>query len=68
MNKDYQCWNFIMSSFSRSYGVERTTREQKFHEIALEWCDEHEYICEVYLNDLNAVDLYFRSIYENWKK
>lgn len=56
-----------MSSFARSYGVEKTTSEQKFHEIALQWCDDHDYVCDVHLDDLNKVDLHFRNIYENWE-
>ena len=68
MNKDHQCWNFIMSSFARSYGVNRVMIEQKFHEIALEWCDDHDYVCDVELESLSKVDLYFRNIYENWEK
>ena len=68
MKKEHQCWNFIMSSFTRSYGVNRVMIEQKFHEIALEWCDEHDYICDVELESLSKVDLYFRNIYENWEK
>ena len=67
MKSEDRCWNFIMSSFARTYGVERTMREQKFHEIALEWCDDHNYTCDVHLDNLDKVDLYFRNIYENWE-
>ena len=56
-----------MSSFTRSYGVNRVMIEQKFHEIALEWCDEHDYICDVELESLHKVDAYFRNIYDNWE-
>ena len=67
MKKEYQCWEFVMSSFARTYGVNKVMGDQKFHEIALEWCDEHNYVCDVHLNDLTEVDLYFRNIYENWE-
>jgi hypothetical protein len=56
-----------MSSFARSYGVDRIKSEQKFHEIALQWCDDTEYNCDVHLDDLNKVDFYFRNIYETWE-
>ena len=56
-----------MSSFARTYGVEKTMREEKFHVIALQWCDDHDYVCDVHLDDLHKVDLYFRNIYENWE-
>lgn len=67
MKKEHQCWDFVMSSFTRTYGVNKVMGDQKFHEIALEWCDEHNYVCDVHLNDLTEVDLYFRNIYENWE-
>jgi len=67
MKEEHQCWNFIMSSFARSYGVERTKIEQKFHEIALQWCDDHNYTCDIHLDDLNKVDTYFRKVYEEWE-
>lgn len=67
MKKEQQCWHFIMSSFARTYGVERTKAEQKFHEIALQWCDDHEYVCDVHLDSLVKVDAYFRKIYEEWE-
>jgi hypothetical protein len=67
MKKEHQCWNFIMSSFARSYGVNRVMIEQKFHEIALQWCDDNNYVCNIHLDDLNKVDAYFRNIYDNWE-
>ena len=67
MKKEHQCWDFVMSSFTRTYGVNKVMGDQKFHEIALQWCDEHNYVCDVHLNDLTEVDLYFRNIYENWE-
>ena len=67
MKSEHQCWHFIMSSFARLYGVERINADRKFHEIALQWCDDHNYICDIHLDDLNKVDLYFRNIYETWE-
>ena len=65
--ESHKCWHFVMSSFARSYGVPRAMCEQKFHEIALQWCDDNNYQCNVYLDDLNKVDTYFKNIYENWE-
>lgn len=56
-----------MSSFSRTYGVERVLDEEKFHEIALQWCDDHNYVFDVQMDSLNEVDSYFKNIYENWE-
>lgn len=67
MKQEHQCWDFIMSSFARSYGVNRVMFEQKFHEIALEWCDEHNYVCDMHLDSLICLDAYFRKVYENWE-
>ena len=67
MKKEDRCWHFVMSSFARSYGVARSMSERKFHEIALQWCDDHNYSCDIHLDDLNEVDVYFRNIYENWE-
>lgn len=61
-----KCWHFVMSSFARSYGVERVKREEHFHEMALQWCDDNNYHCDIHLNDLNEVDAYFRRYYEEW--
>jgi hypothetical protein len=57
-----------MSSFSRLYGVKRVMSEEKFHEIALQWCDDHDYVCDIHLDSLTKVDTYFRKIYEDWEK
>jgi hypothetical protein len=57
-----------MSSFSRLYGVKRVMSEEKFHEIALQWCDDHNYVCDIHLDSLTKVDMYFRKIYEDWQK
>jgi hypothetical protein len=57
-----------MSSFARLYGVKRVISEEKFHEIALQWCDDHNYVCDIHLDSLTKVDIYFRKIYEDWEK
>jgi hypothetical protein len=57
-----------MSSFSRTYGIERVLHEEKFHEIALQWCDDHNYVFDVQMDSLNEVDSYFKNIYENWEE
>lgn len=67
MKKENQCWHFIMSSFARSYGVGYVKSHVKFHEIALQWCDDHDYICDVHLDSLPKVDAYFKKIYEEWE-
>jgi len=38
--------------------------EEKFHEIALFWCDENE--VEKY-KTLEEYDRYFKELYENWR-
>jgi len=68
MKSEHQCWHFVMSSFSRLYGVKRVMSEEKFHEIALQWCDDHNYVCDIHLDSLNKVDTYFRKVYEDWEK
>lgn len=67
MKKEHQCWNFVMSSFVRSYGGNKVMCDQKFHNIALEWCDSHNYLCDVELESLVKVDAYFKKIYETWE-
>lgn len=59
-----KCWNFVMSSFARSYGVKRVMVEEKFHEIALFWCDVN--AINKY-KTLEEYDAYFKKIYEEWK-
>jgi hypothetical protein len=56
-----------MSSFARIYGVNKMKSEERFHAFALEWCDEHNYTCDIHLDDLNKVDRYFRQQYESWE-
>ena len=68
MKSEDQCWNFVMSSFARLYGVKRVIREEKFHEIALQWCDDNNYSCNIHLDSLSNVDTYFRMIYEEWQE
>ena len=63
-----RCWDFVMSSFARSYGVDKAITNVKFHEIALQWCDDNNYTCDVHLDNLVKVDSYFRQIYENWEE
>lgn len=67
MKKDHSCWHFVMSSLARSYGVDKIKSSDKFHSFALEWCDEHNYECNIHLDDLNKVDVYFRQEYESWE-
>jgi hypothetical protein len=62
------CWNFVMSSFCRSYGVSKIKTVEKFHEIALIWCDENSsWIEENKSLSLNDVDDYFRKVYREWE-
>lgn len=61
-----KCWDFVMSSFVRSYGVEKVMSKEHFHEMALQWCDDNNYTCSIHLDDLNKVDAYFRRYYEEW--
>lgn len=67
MKKEHQCWDFVMSSLARTYGVSAVKSEESFHIFALEWCDEHNYICDVNLGDLREIDDYFQKQYENWQ-
>ena len=55
-----------MSSLARSYGVDKMKSNERFHSFALEWCDEHNYCCNIHIEDLNKVDNYFRKRYESW--
>ena len=66
MEQPTSCWNFVMSSFARSYGVEKVHAEENFHWMALQWCDENNYTCNIHLDDLRKVDAYFRRYYEEW--
>ena len=67
MKTDHQCWHFVMSSFARTYGVNRVHAEEKFHWMALQWCDDNEYQCNIHLDDLKKVDAYFKQQYESWE-
>jgi hypothetical protein len=62
-----QCWHFVMSSLSRIYGANKVKSEESFHAFALEWCDDHNYSCDIHLDDLKKVDVYFRQQYESWE-
>ena len=53
-----------MSSFTRTYGVKRVMNEEKFHEIALFWCDINS--IDKY-KTLEEYDAYFKKLYEEWK-
>jgi hypothetical protein len=55
-----------MSSLARIYGVPKVKSEESFHVFALEWCDEHNYRCDI-LSGLNEVDSYFKQQYESWE-
>jgi len=68
MKEGHQCWNFVMSSLARIYGINSVHADVRFHEFALEWCDEHDYKCDIHLDDLNEVDRYFKNKYESWEK
>jgi hypothetical protein len=67
MKKEDRCWHFVMSSLARIYGVSKIKSEEKFHSFALEWCDDHNYKCDIHLDDLRKVDTYFRQQYESWE-
>jgi hypothetical protein len=67
MKQEHKCWNFIMSSLSRTYGIEKVKSEESFHAFALEWCDEHDYTCDM-LGDLKKFDVYLKQLYESWEK
>ena len=54
-----------MSSFTRSYGVSKVMENEKFHELALQWCDDNNYECKIHLDDLRKVDAQFRNLYES---
>ena len=56
-----------MSSFSRTYGVEKVKSTERFHAFALQWCDDHNYICDIHRDSLNKVDAHFRQEYESWE-
>ncbi len=66
MKTEHQCWHFVMSSLARIYGVPKVKSEESFHVFALEWCDEHNYRCDI-LSGLNEVDIYFKQQYESWE-
>lgn len=65
MKPDHQCWDFVMSSLVRIYGVDKVKSEERFHAFALEWCDENNYTCNI-LTSLTDVDIYFQNTFEGW--
>jgi hypothetical protein len=67
MKSEHQCWHFVMSAFARLYGVERVKNTERFHAFALQWCDDHNYVCDIHLDSLTKVDTYFRQQYESWE-
>ena len=67
MRSEDQCWYFVMSSFARLYGVEKVKSTEKFHAFSLQWCDDHNYVCDIHLDSLTKVDTYFRQQYESWE-
>ena len=60
-----KCWDFVMSSFVRIYG-HKVLAEENFHWLALQWCDDNDYCCNIHLDDLKKVDSYFRRYKEEW--
>ena len=54
-----------MSSFVRIYG-HNVLAEENFHWLALQWCDDNDYCCNIHLDDLKKVDSYFRRYKEEW--
>jgi hypothetical protein len=64
-NQESQCWNFVMSSLARSYGIPKVMKQEDFHFFALQWCDENNYKCDISLQNLKDLDKYFRDLYEN---
>ena len=67
VKSEHQCWHFVMSSFSRIYGVNRVKIDERIHAFSLQWCDDHNYICDIHRDSLNKVDAYFRQEYESWE-
>lgn len=69
MKPEHKCWHFVMSSFARIYGVSKINSRESLHAFALQWCDDHNYSCDILRDmDLNEVDFYFRKQYENWEQ
>ena len=56
-----------MSSLARVYGINKVHSDESFHSFALEWCDDHNYTCDIHLDDLRKVDAYFKQQYESWE-
>lgn len=62
-NNNKKCIGFVMSSFSRIYGVNRVKIDKKFNDIAICWCSKNKIEKD---KSLEYYDIYFRSLYENW--
>jgi hypothetical protein len=67
MKNEHKCWDFVMSSFVRTYGLSKVMNDPKFHIVALEWCDDNNYVCDISLDSLVKVDSYFKNVYEMWE-
>lgn len=63
-NNNKNCINFVMSSFSRVYGVDKVKINKKFYEVAKCWCNNNKIEKD---KSLEYYDTYFRSLYENWQ-
>ena len=64
MHKESQCWHFVMSSLARIYGVKKVMSDPTFSSAASQWCEEHGDVCDIELESLSKVDVYFKKIYE----
>jgi hypothetical protein len=53
-----------MSSFARIYGVKKVMSDPTFSSAASQWCEEHGDVCDIELESLSKVDVYFKKIYE----
>lgn len=62
------CLGFVLSSFSRLYGVERVRSNHDFLTIAQRWCEDHDNKCGIHLDDLRKVDKYFEQYYTQFYK
>lgn len=58
------CWEFVMSSFARSYGVDKIRINKSFGDIASSWCNDNSIEGS---KTLDEYDKYFRELYENSK-
>ena len=42
-------------------------RDSRFNIIAQKWCEDHNNMCDLYLDDLRKVDKYFYQYFEEKK-